>query len=221
MSESSEMYLLTIAMLEENQHDSMIPLPLLAEELNVQPVSANQMVRKLEEEGLVEYEPYKGVVLTPTGRVNARRILRHRRLWEVFLVRHLHIPADEAEHLACGVEHITTPIIAQRLAVFLEQPSHCPHGRPIPQEEGGHTYLPSRPLTQLEVGQSGTITALSGPQAAQTYCQAHRLSPGTQVTIQAVSPQAWLLQTPDGWLSLGADLATQIQIQPDPVHHAA
>ena len=67
LSESEEMYLVTIRKICESCTDTSIPIPHLAEELAVLPVSVNQMVKKLAEAGFVEYIPYKGVELTAEG----------------------------------------------------------------------------------------------------------------------------------------------------------
>ena len=67
MTESEEMYLVTIARLKETELEGPVPLSQLASELEVLNVSVNQMVRKLEETGLVVYLPYKGVDLTESG----------------------------------------------------------------------------------------------------------------------------------------------------------
>ncbi|RMF39870.1 MAG: MarR family transcriptional regulator, partial [Anaerolineae bacterium] len=64
-SESEQMYLVTLAQLETASQP--VPLSALAQALGVQPVSVNQMVRKLAEAGLVTYEPYHGVSLSPQG----------------------------------------------------------------------------------------------------------------------------------------------------------
>ena len=89
MSESEEMYLVSISRANEKM-DGPVPLTRLASELDVQPVSVNQMVKKLEEAGKVIYVPYKGGSLSAKGKKQALHILRHRRLWEVFLVEKLH-----------------------------------------------------------------------------------------------------------------------------------
>src|SRR4030042_2070249 len=80
-SPSEEMYLITVAVAEEEGRTGPLPLADLAESLGISPVSANQMVRRLEERGLLEYHPYHGASLTPPGRREARRVLRGRRLW--------------------------------------------------------------------------------------------------------------------------------------------
>ena len=56
MSENEEMYLIKIARSNEAGIDPA-PLSILAQELNLQPVSANQMIKKLEEAGKVSYTP--------------------------------------------------------------------------------------------------------------------------------------------------------------------
>ncbi|MEE4194096.1 MAG: Fur family transcriptional regulator, partial [Anaerolineae bacterium] len=63
LSESEEMYVTSIAELVESTGQELVPLSLLASTLNIHAVSANQMIRKLEEYGIVNYQPYKGVVL--------------------------------------------------------------------------------------------------------------------------------------------------------------
>lgn len=130
MTESTEMYLLRIALLgEENQP---VPIARLAEELDISPVSTNQMCRKLERRGLLAYQPYRGVMLTERGTAAAARVLRRRRLWEVFLVEKLRLSPDLAEEGACQLEHATTDAVADRLAEFLGHPTVCPHNERIP-----------------------------------------------------------------------------------------
>jgi DtxR family transcriptional regulator, Mn-dependent transcriptional regulator len=64
MSESTEMYLKAIAELDDRD---AVAVARLAERLSVTPVSANEMVRRLGEQGLVSHKPYKGVTLTNEG----------------------------------------------------------------------------------------------------------------------------------------------------------
>jgi Mn-dependent DtxR family transcriptional regulator len=132
MSESEDMYLLTVAKLVEAGAQAPIPVSRLAQELSIQPISANQMIRKLEEAGWLRYTPYKGVELTQEGEGLALRTLRHRRLWEVFLVENLQLSLDEADEMACRLEHILPAEVAERLAGFLGYPATSPRGKPIP-----------------------------------------------------------------------------------------
>ena len=127
---SEEMYLITVAVAEEEGTPAPLPLADLAQSLGISPISANQMVRRLEERGLVEYHPYHGVALTPAGRRVARRVLRGRRLWASFLAGHLGFSPEEADALACSLEHVTPPEAADRLARFLGDPAADPWAVP-------------------------------------------------------------------------------------------
>ena len=135
VSENIQMYLVKLAILSESCVDSQINISSLADSLEVQVVSANQMVHKLDELGLVEYQPYKGVSLTDEGYLQAMSILRHRMLWEVFLVNNLGFNSDVAEELACRIEHVTTEEIDDRLAAFLDHPNVSPMGKLIPSKK--------------------------------------------------------------------------------------
>lgn len=129
---SEEMYLITLAVAEEDGHKVPLPLAELAASLEISPVSANQMVRRLGKRGLVEYHPYHGVALAPAGRRVAGRVLRGRRLWVCFLSGELGYSPGEADALACSLEHVTPPEAADRLARHLGNPAADPDGRPIP-----------------------------------------------------------------------------------------
>ncbi len=118
---SEEMYLITVAMAEEEGREGPLPLASLAQALSISPASANQMVWRLADRGLVAYHPYRGVLLTAAGRAAAQRVLRGRRLWASFLEEHLGFGVEEADALACDYEHLTPPRVADRLEAFLDR----------------------------------------------------------------------------------------------------
>jgi DtxR family Mn-dependent transcriptional regulator len=213
ISESEEMYLITIARLIERGVEAPVPIPLLASELSIQPVSANQMVHKLAEEDLVKYLPYKGAQLTPKGQEIARKVLRDRRLWEVFLVEHLELPPGEADALACRLEHITAERIACRLANYLGQPAVSPQGLPIPQVES-EAFVPAlRPLSDLAVGEAGEVMRLEGDRATQAFLVAEGLRPGLRVKLLAIGGSgAMLLEVGQNRLNLDKTITDKILI---------
>src|SRR3954463_2552229 len=61
----------------------------LAERLGVAPSSVTAMLKRLDELGLVSYQPYHGVSLTPAGESVALEVIRHHRLIEAFLAQAL------------------------------------------------------------------------------------------------------------------------------------
>ena len=198
LSESEEMYLVTIRKICESCTDTPIPIPHLAQELDVQPVSVNQMVKKLTEAGLVEYQPYKGVELTEEGQKISTRILRHRRLWEVFLVRELKMTLDEASELACRLEHPISEDVAQRLSIFLGNPEVCYHGSPI-YSGSNEKINPEISLNQLKVGQHCHIIRVEADQHTRSFLAEEGIHAGMQAIIDAISNTgSILMETTNG-----------------------
>jgi DtxR family Mn-dependent transcriptional regulator len=210
-SESEEMYLISIARLIENGADEPIPLSSLAEELSIQPVSVNQMVRKMEDEGLVEYFPYKGVTFTDNGRKFAGQILRLRRLWEVFFVTQLGLTPAEADRLACKIEHVTSRELADRLATHLGDPTLSPMGKPIPNKIGEVAPIRPRSLSKLGVGTQSEITHLDADPASSVFFESQGIQVGELVSVLATSSDGvMLISIGDREISLDTKVAERI-----------
>jgi DtxR family Mn-dependent transcriptional regulator len=223
-SENAEMYLVSLALLVEGGHPSPVPLPLLANALEIKAVSANQMVRKLEEEGLVHYQPYKGVTLTEDGEQIVNLILRNRRLWQVFFVEKLGFSAARADELACRMEHITEPEVAARLESYLEHPTTSPTGKAIPPADEKMPLPKGKSLSALLPGKSGEVVSIQVDQATSAYLRSENLTFGTLVTMLAASSSGVLLLGYDGKkISLSAEMAEKIIVtqMEAPKQHAA
>jgi DtxR family transcriptional regulator, Mn-dependent transcriptional regulator len=133
-SVSVEDYLLTLCRLQAAE--SPVSTTSLAAQLGVAPPSVTGMVRKLDRDGLVHHEPYRGAVLTAAGEEAALRLLRRHRLWELFLTRILGLPEDQVHAEAHRLEHATSEQVTERLAAFLGEPESDQHGQPIPSRNG-------------------------------------------------------------------------------------
>jgi DtxR family transcriptional regulator, Mn-dependent transcriptional regulator len=104
----------------------------VATRLGVTPATATTMLRKLAELGLAEYVPYKGVELSPAGERVALEVIRHHRLIEAFLAETLGMPPDRVHAEAEVLEHYISEDLEKLIAAKLGEPSHDPHGNPIP-----------------------------------------------------------------------------------------
>lgn len=133
MNISKEDYLKTIYELggEEQQVNNKD----IAKVLKISPPSVSEMIKKLLQDGSVEYTVYKGIKLTKQGAEEAKKIRRRHLLWEVFLVDKLGYPLEEVHDEAEKLEHITTNKLEERLDQFLNYPKACPHGSKIIREE--------------------------------------------------------------------------------------
>jgi DtxR family transcriptional regulator, Mn-dependent transcriptional regulator len=217
LSESEEMYLATIARMQESGHSAPAPLSHLAEELAVLPVSANQMVRKLEDAGLVTYTPYKGVDLTEKGASEALRILRHRRLWEVFLVENLKYTPEEADHLACRLEHTLPPEAAERLADFLGNPAESPSNKPIPAAQAREAPPGYISLSQIALNTTAQVMEISADPVERSFLEQQGLRCGARLSLIATASSGDLLIRTDSGckILMAAELTRVIRIKPD------
>ena len=133
----------------------------IAEELTNSPASVVDMLRRLTEKKLIQYDKSKGARLTDHGHKIALLIVRKHRLWEVFLHDKLGYTWDEVHDIAEQLEHIRDYDLPDRLEKFLGFPEYDPHGDPIPRSNGKLPVLKSKPLSAIEVNRKIKITSVS------------------------------------------------------------
>jgi DtxR family transcriptional regulator, Mn-dependent transcriptional regulator len=133
----------------------------LAERLRVTPASVSAMLKKLAERGLVVHERYRGVVLTPEGERVALEVLRHHRLLELYLAEHLGVPWDRVHEEAEALEHVISEDLEARIAAKLGNPTHDPHGDPIPDADLVMDEGDTQRLAELEPGARGRFVRIS------------------------------------------------------------
>lgn len=200
LSESVEMYLKAMAELG----DRHVAIARLAERLGVTNVSANEMMRRLGDQGLATHTPYKGVTLTKKGREIASNVIRRQRLWERFLFDHLKIEWALVYELACSLEHATAPEVTEALAEFLHHPKTCPRGNPIPDADGRFVPLEGRLLSELGMGETTVVLAVNATATdVLKYLQEKNILPGQKIKTLEAAP----LQGPLTVLSGGKEVA--------------
>ncbi|MEN8173145.1 MAG: metal-dependent transcriptional regulator [Chloroflexota bacterium] len=131
----------------------------LAKALEVTPASITGMLQKLAaaQPPLVDYQKHYGVTLTSEGEKIALEIVRTHRLLELFLHKTLGYSWDQVDAEADRLEHVVSDEFEERIAQVLGDPTHDPHGDPIPTRD---LELPSHAklcLCELQPGQRGTI----------------------------------------------------------------
>ncbi|HEX7975886.1 MAG TPA: metal-dependent transcriptional regulator [Anaerolineales bacterium] len=193
MTESEEMYLITAVLLKERGLEEPLPVTQLAEALSIQPVSAHQMIRRLEEAKWVTFTPYKGVTLTPEGEAQALNVLRHRRLWEVFLVNQLQMLPDMAADLACKLEHVLPDDVADRLSRLLGHPTQNPQGKAIPAAQALVLPLQERFLIQLKTSERSQVSRVEADEATRSFLAGEGICAGSPVTMLAVGTNGAIL----------------------------
>ena len=129
-AEHVEMYLKAIWHLKE-RNDS-IKISTIAKMLNVRQPSVVQMLKKLNQKELVEYNK-AGVSLTESGENVGSDMMRNSRLLEVLMDSALKVEIDE--EMVCGIEHHMNKQFTDALCTMLNHPRKCPHDHKIPKGE--------------------------------------------------------------------------------------
>jgi len=132
----------------------------IAEQLETKASSVTDMLKKLADKNLVNYRKYQGVNLTEDGRNTASNIVRKHRLWEVFLVNKLNFSWDEVHEIAEQLEHIKSEKLINQLDAFLGNPTHDPHGDPIPDKNGKMVQLETQNILEIKTGRKGVLVSV-------------------------------------------------------------
>jgi len=129
-AEHVEMYLKAIWHIKERNEP--VKISIIAKMLNVRQPSVVQMLKKLNEKELVEYNK-AGVFLTETGEKIGSSMMRNSRLLEVLMDSALKVEIDE--EMVCGIEHHMNIQFTDALCTMLNHPRKCPHEHDIPMGE--------------------------------------------------------------------------------------
>lgn len=152
----------------------------IAKSLNISPPSVSEMIKKLVEEGYVEYKHYKGVKLTEKGAKEALRIKKRHLLWEVFLVEKLGYSWEDVHEEAEVLEHITSPKLEELLERYLDYPKVCPHGTPL--EDDSYIFNTTS-LDSVKIGETTYIKRIVDEKEILKYVKAMDLKIGDNVKI--------------------------------------
>lgn len=169
-----------------NQKDGVSASELSAT-LKVSLPTVNSMIKNLKRQGFVNYEKYKPVSLTEKGKKEAALVLRKHRLTEMFLVNKMGFGWEEVHEIAEQVEHISSPVLFDRMDELLGFPKNDPHGSPIPDADGNIVFVPHKKLSDCLVGETVKLIALAHPSTDfLRFLNQRELSLGTEIEIKSV-----------------------------------
>ena len=185
-SQSVEDYIKAIFMLAE-EHEP-VQTSALAERLAVRPASVSNMLRRLQRDGLIRYELYRGATLTRSGDRLARLMVRRHRLIERFLTEILDYPWEAVHDEAERLEHAVSPHFIEAIDRLLERPSTDPHGDPIPGHDGAMVveHLPT--LDQRSTGDRSMVRRVSDDDADMLR-EYRRLGLRPRATVEVVDTE--------------------------------
>lgn len=180
-------YLAEIYRLQEDS--PLVNTTSLAKRLDVSAPAVPRMLKRLRNAGYVEHKPYEGFALTELGREEALKELRRHRVLEVFLVNIMDFTWDETHDHAEELGRGLNDVIVKRMADMTGNPTRCPHGEPIPDEEGNLPNIQDICIINLGVGYKGEVSRVRThePEKLQ-YFASLGLIPGTKIEIVGRAP---------------------------------
>lgn len=201
----------------ETRERAAVSTNALAERLDVSPASASAMVKRLDGLGLVRHEPYRGVRLTPKGVRVALEVLRHHRLLELYLAEELGMSWDRVHKEAEVLEHVLSEEVEALIAAKLGNPTHDPHGDPIPTPDGHIDEGDTRALDELEMGESAVFARVSDQDPDMLrYLSERGIAPGVVLEVLGREPFGGPLRVRAKGQEhpLGGQLARAMRVEP-------
>jgi DtxR family transcriptional regulator, Mn-dependent transcriptional regulator len=216
LSPAVEDYLKAIYKLEiEHPTEEGASTSAIARSMKVSAASVTNMLKRLAEMKLVNYASYKGVTLTDAGKKVALEIIRHHRLLELYLHEVMGYSWDKVHEEAEYLEHHISEEFEDKIAAMLGDPTHDPHGHPIPTKEGHIPALMLTTLADAEAGQSVVIRRVSDADPEMLkYMAEMKLRPNAEVTVVNKEPfnGPITLEIDGERRSLGAEVARHISV---------
>lgn len=119
LSESMEMYLETIFLLEKKHgHAHVVDI---AENLAVTKPSVTKATDQLQKESFLNKESYGHITLTKKGEDIAKKIYKKHCLIACFLEKTLGLDVEDASVNACRMEHIITDTMIKSIEKYLDE----------------------------------------------------------------------------------------------------
>jgi DtxR family Mn-dependent transcriptional regulator len=187
----------------------------IAAALNTKAASVTDMLKKLADKELINYEKYQGVTLAAAGEKIALHIIRKHRLWEYFLVEKLNFKWDEVHEMAEEMEHISSVELIDRLDKFMNYPKHDPHGDPIPDRDGNFKKYELKPISSLAVNDCGIISGVRDHSPAfLQYLEKQQLTISKKITVTDIIEydNSMILQVEDTTTHISRDVAKNLLI---------
>jgi len=212
LSESAEMMIKNIH--ELSSEGQRVRTSDLAFKTELKPATVTEMIQRLGEIGLVDYQAYHGVFLTDQGQ-RVANVIEHRfKILQRFLTEILGVGKEEANEVACRMEHILTRDVETRLSNLLgvdsEEEGDLFCHKVSVEAEAEPEFIP---LTNFREGKTGKVRIILEKSEMTKTLEQAGLSPGTTIMLKKSNANSYDIETEHGSLSLDNDLAAKIIVQ--------
>jgi DtxR family Mn-dependent transcriptional regulator len=213
-SSTVENYLKAILHLEEPFGSTTVGE--IAKNLGVTPGTVTIMMKSLSEQGLVNYQPRKKLNLMPGGRKAALKVVRRHRLIELFLVQVLKLDWSEVHEEAEILEHVISDRLLDRIDKMLGEPTHDPHGDPIPDRDGNLAVVHATPLAEVGDGDYRVVRVSDDNPDLLGWLNENDLTIGEEFVLTHPNRAAGVLEIArksGSRIQLGVNVAEQVYVE--------
>lgn len=199
----------------QDEDNPYISTSSLANVLDVSAPAVTRMVQRLKEADYLEHEPYRGIKLTKKGVKEALTNIRSHRLVEIFLVDIMGFGWHEVHDAADELGAVASDKLVKRIAEMTNNPKRCPHGEPIPSEDGFMPRVIDYPLSEVAENQDYLISRVNTHDAEKlSYFDTLGIKPGLKFTFLNRAPFNGPLQVvvSDETVHLGHELAGVLRV---------
>ncbi len=176
------------------------------------------MLRRMQEQELIDVGGDKRIRLTQRGISEGENIAQRHRLAEWMVVSLLEMELHEAHVEAHQLEHGMSETLVTKLKERLGNPTHSPFGWPIPGSGATESMPGSVTLDSAAAGVPYSVDRVpeENPELLKFLAGA-RLVPYHRVTLLEAMPYLGVMQveTEVDRVSIGYDVARQIVVRPD------
>ena len=204
------------AVLRQEEASGSTTVGEIAKELSVTPGTVTTMMKHLDEEKLVDYQPRKSLSLTLEGRSAALKVVRRHRLIELFLVQIMGLDWSEVHEEAEILEHVISDRLLDRIDVMLGEPTHDPHGDPIPDRDGNLAQVEATPLDEAEGGNYRIVRVSDVDSDLIGWLDENGLTIGEEVALAHPNRAAGVLEisrSTGAKVQLGVQAAGQVFVE--------
>jgi DtxR family Mn-dependent transcriptional regulator len=189
MTVSSAMQRYAAEIYRLQQDHEQVSLSLLSSHVEASTQAISTMVKRLNKNGFLVHEPYRGVRLTHAGEKIAMPALRRHRLTEVFLVRVMKYDWASAHELSDVFERGINDELEDRMDELAGYPTRCPHGEPIPSKEGLMPVVKDESLVDVPSGSDCVVSRVRTHDTGKLrYIAELGLTPGTPFHLLSCAP---------------------------------
>ena len=195
----------------------------IADRLKVSPASVTSMIKRLSSMGYLTHQRYQGVQLTTEGTAIALEVIRHHRLIEAYLHHSLGIPWDRVHDEAEVLEHALSEDLEDAIARILGEPTHDPHGDPIPPKRGTYQEVLHGSLEDAQPGPARIERVSDRDPEVLRHLASIGLHPGTEILIEKKDPfggPVWI-KVGKRRHALGGEITTKVYVSRKETDEAA